>query len=246
MKTILTAALLALWAQPLLAQRSPELVIRVVDQKTGAAVPSARIEISGQRRAGLTSSAGELRIAGLEPRQHLVSVERVGYTYYQFIADMTPGGTLAVDVELEPVPIELAGVKATGVRERRALRDVGYYERARQGFARVLDRNAIDERKPLQMIDLFRGMLGFRVAPSGRSSEPTLFSARGAMSLGSANSTCSPAIFVDGAPFPASELNSLSPRTVEAIEAYPGIAGVPLRYSANPSPCGSVFIWTRL
>lgn len=113
------------------------------DQQTGAAVPSARIEISGKVRAGLTT-ARELRIAGLEPRQHLESVQR------------------------------------------------------------------------------------------------------GAMSLGFANTTCAPAVLVAGARFPASDRDALSPQSVEAMEAYAGVAGVPLRPNPNPSPCGSLFIWTRL
>ena len=224
LKPILFALLLTTPAGPLLAQRAnAELSIRVVDQKTGAPVPSARVEISGNRRSGgLTSAAGELRVRGLEARQHLVSVERVGYKYQQFVADMTPGGVLAVDIEIEPVPIELAGVRARATRERRALRNVGYYERARQGFARVLDRNTIEERKPLQMADLFRGMLGFRVILSGRGSEPTLISARGPMTLGTANPTCAPAVFVDGARFPADPVRGNARR----------IGGLPWRQKA--------------
>ena len=244
LKRILVAALLGIPA-PLLAQRAaPELVIRVVDQATGAAVPSARVEISGKRRAGLTSEAGELRIAGLEARKHLVGIERVGYKYEQFIADMTPGGTLAVDIELAPEPVALAGVRATSRRERKALRDVGLYERARQGFATVIDRDRIERRATMQPIDLLRGVRGFRVGLSPRG-DLRLFSSRGPVSLGTSNNSCEPALFLDGVSFPTRDLNTLNVADIEAIEAFPGMAGVPLRYSPIPHPCGSVFVWTR-
>lgn len=244
LKPILIAALLGAPA-PLLAQRAaPELVIRVVDQATGAAVPSARVEISGKRRAGLTSDAGELRIAGLEARKHLVGIDRVGYKYEQFIADMTPGGTLAVDIELVPEPVALAGVRATGRRERKALRDVGLYERAKQGFATVIDRDQIERRATMQPMELLRGVPGFRVGLS-QWGDLRIFSSRGPVGLAATNDSCEPAVFVDGVPYPAQDLNTLNVAHIEAIEAFPGMAGVPPRFSPIPHPCGSVFVWTR-
>lgn len=250
--TALAAALVlaVCWSRPAVAQRAPpELVIRVVDEATDAPVPSARVEISGKRRAGLTSDSGTIHIEGLEARKHLVGILRVGYRYEQFIADMTPGGVLAVDIELHPSAVAVEGVTATGTRERRALRDVGYYERARQGFASVLDRAKIEEERPIATLDLFRGMRGFRVAYSGGGGGTTpdvkLFSSRGSVSLAPTNDTCVPDLFLDGVRVPTSDIEFIRPESIDAIEAYPGVGGVPLRFSVYPNPCGSVFIWTR-
>jgi hypothetical protein len=61
---------------------------------------------------------------------------------------------------------------------------------------------------------------------------------------------CTPLIFIDGLPFeqrgPDEVDDRLDPASLEGIEFYPGVTGLPMEFaSAQSNGCGVLAFWTR-
>lgn len=57
------------------------------------------------------------------------------------------------------------------------------------------------------------------------------------------STACILPVYVDGVLMVSSDLNQVSPETIEAIEIYDG-GMTPAQYQGN-NPCGLILIWTR-
>lgn len=241
------AWLASLSAEPGHAQRveTATLVIWITDQTTGAPITNARVAAAEADRQVFSDRSGRAEIGRITPGNLFVTVEGLGYSRERFVLDLSAGGTLEVELALVPLPLELEGVAADVERQNAALRQVGFYERQREGFGTHITREQIDDRKPQRMSDLFRGVRGMRVEATGRLGDGAyrLVSTRGIVSV--SNRACSPKLFIDGIGVPTTDLDMFPPAHIEAIEAYPSRAGVPPQYSPTDSPCGAVFLWTR-
>ena len=117
---------------------------RLEGEVTGAeneTLTAARLTLQGQEeRRVAADSRGEFRAGELEPGTYAVEVQHMGYAPKQFTVTLRDGEMARVKVNLATEPVELPGVEAVALAERRrvpaALAD--FYRRAERGFGYFL------------------------------------------------------------------------------------------------------------
>lgn len=263
-RTGLAIAIAALLAHaPVVAQEYAGLALRVVAHETGEPIAGVQVSIMGQRRTGLSDAAGVVRIAGIAPGPHAVSIERIGYASERLVVDFTAGESIEGEVELNPQAVNLAAVNVEAEGSL-ALRSSGFFERRKLGAGTFVTRDEVDARARVstRMSGLLERLPGLRVIPQG-GSRSLIRSHR------SGGSGCSYAqIFLDGQRIAGDPIVRLGARSgpprftgvdvdaltslhhVEAVEWYPGVAGLPAQFNvsgaADGGPtCGTLLIWTR-
>ena len=130
------------------------------------------------------------------------------------------------------------------------LADQGFYQRKREGLGSFLTREQIENKDPLTVADLLKGMPGELVRCGAPRSWGMSMRAATSMFLGR---KCQPTVVLDGAVVSvggsartsSGNVDLIDPHNLEAIEVYPGPAGVPVQYSGYMSPCGAILLWSR-
>lgn len=118
----LAAGLLALSASlagaplPVAAQFPGHLEGTVTDAVTGAPVAGAVVTLEGQGRSTTTDADGAFRLRSLESGTHTVAVSASGYADGRTAVEVEDGSVARISVELEPAPLEVAGVEVAGDR----------------------------------------------------------------------------------------------------------------------------------
>jgi hypothetical protein len=246
---IVIAALLA--HAPVAAQEYAGLALRVVAHQTGEPIAGVQVSILGQPRTGLSDASGVVRIAGIAPGPHAVSIERIGYASERLVVDFTAGESTEGEVELNPQAVNLAAV-SVAAEGSLALRSSGFFERRKLGVGTFVTRDQVDARARVttRMSSLLERLPGLRVLRRG-ASESYVASHRGSSA---SNSRCILAqVYLDGMRIGggAVDVDALtSLHNVEAVEWYPGVAGLPTEFNIsgfglNGAPCGTLLIWTR-
>ena len=113
-----------------------------------------------------------------------------------------------------------------------------------------MTRQEIEKKDPLIVADLLEGMPGVRVRCGTPVSCTITMRAATSMFLGK---KCQPTVVLDGAVVSmggtardaSGNVDLIDPHNIEAIEVYPGPAGVPVQYSGYMSPCGAILLWSR-
>lgn len=212
----------------------------VRDAGTGdplVAVQLTAIDSTGAARASaLTDSLGMFRLAGMGAGTFTLEAERIGAetTTTQAVV-LNVNERLQVDIPLRPEAIELQQIV---VRERRRLsgRLAEYYDRLERGgstgFGHFITRDQLD-RIPYLSSHL-RMTPGVWVNGFGHQLSITM---RGTFGR------CPPAVFLDGLPITAEEIDIITPDQLEGVEIYRGMH-VPVRY-ASRSNCGAILLWSR-
>lgn len=224
---------------------STSLELSVVEETSGRPVEDVRVQVEGARAAGWTNRNGRARVANVPHGERLVTISRPGYAAERVRVGFG-GEPVVAEVELRRLPVTLAPVEVVAQMQNRYLRERQVYQRSRQGIGVLMGRDAIERLRPMQTIDLFRHVRGFRVNVTPRG-EYTIESARGAGSFGM---KCSPVVYVDGMVIAMpSGTNDPSdvvhPAQIEAVEAYAGPASIPPELNSTGSACGVIAIWTR-
>jgi hypothetical protein len=210
--------------------------------------------------------AGEFLLRAPGPGAYLVAVEALGYApLIDGIIDLGEDGFLPVDVYVKPQPIELAGITATGRRQRAVekLERAGFFARAAQGFGHFVTPEEIEERQPPDVPSLLRSVPGPVWDKGGIFGNTLLMRSRGPTPGRIVDSEdpsetvapagyCYPSIYVDGAvvwhpklppPPPAIE-ELVAIEDVAAVEVYTGPASTPLQWGGSQAACGVILFWT--
>jgi hypothetical protein len=241
-RIVLAAVLCALLIVPA-AAGAQTLRGVVLDDATGAPVPTARIELRSVE-AGLLTAAESDRDGrfALTPRQagrYVLRVTHLGYEPLDSVAVHARAGE-SVQLELRlgrtAIPLEPVVVVA-----RRRADVAGFYERMqRGGMGSYVTREEIDRRPASRASDLLRTMPGIRVESTGAN--------RSVVTMRGGLGRCLPTIYLDGMhirQYPESGVDDwILPASLEGIEVYTSFASAPSPLHAQGA-CGVIAFWTR-
>lgn len=232
MRSAVSCAIVALLAAALppraAAQFPAELAGRVVDARTGGAVPGAAI--TADRRITTHADAdGSFRLRGLEPREQSVRVVAVGYAPTEITITLANGERRDLRLELRAMAVALPELQTTA--------------RATEAGVTVVGRKEIDESARPDLPSLLDGRAGLVVERRGGAGGPATVSVRG-------SSADEVLVLLDGVPLndavsgsadlsliALESLDSVVVRRGGASARYGGraLAGVLELYSRRPS-----------
>ncbi len=264
------AALLPLLAAALLASpsagraqesavRPPGVGIRVVDA-SDAPISGTHVVV-GTGAEGVSDESGWVRLPGVHGRT-FVLVTRIGYRPAEFSVEVPAGGGLEVDVELEPVPVQVEGVTAFASAESRSLAMGGFYRRRETGMGSFLTREDIARTRARRTSEVFRQVRGVRVVAAGTHAY-RLQTARYGLSLSqkssdngittqgmqssreAVNIVCEMLVYLDGAMVQLTSIDEIDVDNLEGIEVYRGAGEIPAEFRVTNAACGVVALWTR-
>jgi len=184
----LAASLVALTSTlgaELSAQATGEISGRV-RETGGAAIVAAQVSLDGGRQGALTNDFGTFALRDVPAGTHTVSVVRIGYGTFETQVTVTAGGSVGIEVVLEPTAIALGGVTVIGSREeieetRRQMRDI-------PGAVVLLDPAHIRQTRLATFGDVLRLTPGVFAQPA--SARRTSRSSRSAARASATTSTC--------------------------------------------------------
>ncbi|TVP78033.1 MAG: TonB-dependent receptor [Gemmatimonadales bacterium] len=180
MLVALLASLLSFSPAPLLpsagaiAQGAADLELHLEDARTGQPVSGAIVRLREQDRSAISDEAGRVRMTDLETGTLRVTVEAAGYTTLETSLGLGAEG-LRQTLRLEPRPVELEAVRATGTPLRgsrpyqpgQALDREELVRRASTSLGEMLDGEpgvAMRSFGPVTGRPVIRGLDGDRVA----------------------------------------------------------------------------------
>jgi hypothetical protein len=249
-------AVLLLAAAPLHAQIY--LDGAVLEAETGAPVVGAIIEVVDRAQRvvarAVTDPEGLFTTSLQRDGAYRLRANRLG-----FQAAITPllhtdgYDHLVVEIRLDPEAVLLAPLEILG-RSARAISPVleGFTARARVGLGYFITRDDIENRRPGRVTDLLASVPGVSLESSGTGTRRTVTMSRSRIG-GMRN--CPVQVFIDGRLLNRSVSSGrdiglsiddvVSPGSVEGIEVYRGISGIPAEFLNTDARCGVVAIWTR-
>jgi len=193
-----------------------------------------------------TDSTGTFEMRAPRPGEYFLTARALGYeqSWTDLVVVRQPG--LRMKLLIDPAPIPLREVVATGARPSYD-RNQGFYDRLKKKRAgRFITREQIERRQPGTTADMLRAVPGLRVKLLNGQ---YVIEASHAMSLSDVKATegCHANLYLDGARIDYTSINSIPPKEIEGMEIYANGAPVPAEFnSSEGAACGVVAIWTRL
>jgi hypothetical protein len=232
---------------------------RVVDEDTSLPITGVRVVLldnSGRHVASRGSDDdGAFHFSVRREGPYQLRASRIGYQEtttprlwlgeHQFVE---------VELRLHPDAVLLAPLEvvARSPSTRTSAVLDGFYTRHRSSAAGIfITREEIEQRRPAFVSDLLATVPGVHLVSAGRGTRRAVY-----MSRAIGREACPAQIFVDGFLFnrrlgmtgvdPGLVIDdAVNPGSVEGIEIYKGIGGVPAEFLNPDSRCGVVAIWTR-
>jgi hypothetical protein len=221
-------------AQPAFGSR--ELVGAVRDPG-GLPIEGAIIQIEGV--AARSDSRGAFRLFTSDVDTITIGIRRLGYAPVSALLEARNRQWDTLVVEMDPIPQQLAAVKAAAARARLGLRDID--SRKRLGTGQFYAREEIEARHSNHSSDVVSGARGVRLVRL-RSGYGVRFAA-----FRETRADCSPNLWIDGQLAPGLEIDDVPAGDLEAIELYENWTSTPIEFSKGPSlPCGTIVLWTRV
>jgi len=237
----------------------------LTDAETGDLLSGAAVRTAQGQTGAFTDLRGEFLLDKLVPGQHVLEFSMIGYAPRADTIRVAAGRVTNVRVSLSVDPVALEPIEVSVERREVKLQEVGFYHRRVEGFGKYIDRQDIENRGPMEVTDLFSGMVGvelyshpsegslekFVVLRTGRLAWPTREQdelERGAVE----HFKCFPAVYIDdllshrGGGEPARLDSFLDPMAIAGIEVYASTAGLPPKYQGTGARCGVILVWTRV
>jgi hypothetical protein len=230
---------------------------RITDAANGQFLSTAVVRVF-QQSALTTDSSGRyvLDLAPLQGDSTVpLTIARMGYARRDTTIALGPDLDVALDFELQPSPLTLAGIlveeiggAATSPRIR------GFFDRRRQGFGDFFTAEQIQQMGAQAVTDVVRRVPGVSILTpqnvTATSDNPGLqadWSDRVLMSFNRGGTgICEPAVYIDDALVRPRNIDQmLDPRRLAAMAVYKTANSVPLRYRGPGAECGALVLWTR-
>jgi hypothetical protein len=211
----------------------------VVHDSLGGVVSSAHVSIRGVGIPTTSDSAGAFRLRDIPPGSAVLEARRLGYRPTSIPVTIAAGSELSVDVDLSPVPEQLAPVEVRRRPEVYDSRLAGFNERKSKHVGYFVTREKLDRMNSARFVDALREMPGVSMRTL-RGGVVTV-SIRGAR--------CAPVFYMDG--FPAvsgpMDLDMIDLSGVEGIEVYGGMSSIPAEFMTvvGAESCGVIAVWSR-
>ncbi len=245
---LLLSALSLLACDPLAAQT---ITGRLLDKESSKSITAATVVLldaeDAERGGMLTDSTGTFSLRAPAAGRYRLRVARIGYAAVE-TEPINVGRRETLDLELHlasrAVPLSGVAVSVRAANRSRRLESRGFYDRQSKASGTFITRDAIEKRRASDLVEIFRGVRGFKVQPNRRG--PGYFLVGNRDTRG-----CLPVVFLDGIelrrlPGDRSDvIYAVSPEHVEGIEAYPSRMTVPPQYVRPDQSCGVILIWTR-
>ena len=211
----------------------------VLDHETNDPLIGVEMSVDGTSALSITNEQGEFHFEEVLSGSLILRSRRLGYQERTDSLSVPEGSLIDVTVRLSTEPVELEEL-VVEVRSR-LLEQRGFYERQRTGYGGVfIDREAIEDRNPNVLTDLFRTMSGLRVVYGGLFGPKVFVNQNITFSDGGLG--CEPGLMLDGVRSTMRSYDFIDPVEVEGLEVYAG-GGAPGGFS---DPCGTIAIWTRI
>ncbi|MBV9775080.1 MAG: TonB-dependent receptor [Gemmatimonadetes bacterium] len=208
------------------AQFPAEVRGRVTDRATGAAVPGARVEVTGGGIETAAAPDGRFLLRGLLPGVREIRVAAPGFGERRLTVQAENGRSLWLPVELEPAPVALEGLRVVATRT--------------EAGATVLDRARIQASGARELGELLRDQGGVTVTRRGGPGSPATVSIRG-------SGAGEVLVLVDGVPINSlmSGEADLSTVPLEAIERVTVLRGAQSARYGGRALAGVIAVETR-
>jgi len=197
----------------------------VVVVEPRSAERSLRSDSSGAFEATLQGPSAVLRVrsVGFEPRTVAVSI--TGDSHRSTV-------TIALDPTVKTLDTVAVSDSARD-RDDIKLRDYNA-RKASNSFARFVDGEDIEKKKPRVVSEMLRSMAGITLQAS--TTIGNIVHIRG----------CAPLVWVDGVRMPGVQLDeAVAPDDVAAMEIYYSFSGLPSRYFDRTATCGTILVWLK-
>lgn len=162
-----------------------------------------------------------------------------------------------LEVRLDPDAILLAPLEVVGwskVEPSPFLEN--FKQRVETGNGFYITRADVESRRPMYTSDLLRDVPGLTVSGSGSGIRPVV-QVSGRSTTTEVTGNCPTQIWIDGFLLNRRTLggagrtedfrldDAVSPGSIEGIEVYRGLSGVPAEFLNSDAKCGVIAIWTR-
>lgn len=214
----------------------------LVRDSLGGAVSSAQVSIKGLNGPGTatrTDSDGTFRLTAVPPGSVVLEVRRLGYRPVSTPVTIVGGNELKIDVELAPIPEQLAPVQVRRRPQAYDSRLAGFNERKSKHAGYFVTREKLDRMSSARFVDALRAIPGVSLR--------TLRGGVATVSLRGAR--CAPMFFMDGFAARAGvmDLDMIDLSGVEGIEVYAGMSSIPAEFMSvvGGEKCGVIAVWSR-
>jgi Carboxypeptidase regulatory-like domain/CarboxypepD_reg-like domain/TonB-dependent Receptor Plug Domain len=235
-----------------------DLIGRITDYETGEPVSGARVSIRGTDFTTLTDGSGGYAFANVPWGVYFLVVDHLAYAHQErairIMGDRAHEvnlGLVTEAIQLDPIDVKIRSRDWFGGMR-------GFRARRLRGFGYFVDRQAIERRGAIRVIDILREIPGVNVemaradsAAIGRTTTQTLFFRNCWRYTPDGRKFATPPVFyLNGVKqmsinLASGDLDTVLPSEIEAIEVYRGPAEVPADFSGSDAGCGVIAIWTK-
>jgi hypothetical protein len=247
MRFVLTALLLAA-TLPAQDRRAPATFVGVVwEESTQRGIDAAEVLLPKLNLRAVSDSNGVFQLRDVPPGTHELTVRRLGFDAYTSKVGFNPGETLRQRVYLRRV-VQLDSITVSGARSS-GIPEVDQRRHMKIGVA--ITREQLDKKEASRLGDLVGDLPGV-VARRTRQGGTYALNSRGIITINGNNRSCYVMVYLDDSPVyrgdpgePLFDLNSITPRSLEAVEYFAGPSQVPAKYNKIGATCGVLLLWTR-